>query len=88
MNEHYWMAADCPNCGEKDEMWQYKGARQSNSDWGHPYSCCSDKCGREFATSIKRKQMELESTKLELAQLKSRVARLEKEIREIEEACR
>jgi len=69
MREQYWMAGDCPNCGEKDVMWAYKGARMGSSEWGHNYTCCSDKCGREFLNSAKHKALERQRIKDEMEDL-------------------
>lgn len=52
MNDQYYFAEDCPNCGEKDEYMSWKGARQSSTDWGHGHSCCSDACGKRLAKKI------------------------------------
>jgi hypothetical protein len=55
----YWLAADCPNCGEKNAPDAWKGARHGSTAWGHDFSCCSDKCGIEFRDSPKRWRIEL-----------------------------
>ena len=71
MKDPYWMAADCPNCGEKDAPGQWKGARMGSTAWGHSYSCCSDACGIAFATSPKRYQMEIAALDEEIGSLTS-----------------
>lgn len=48
-NIRYYLTHDCPNCGDSDSEWAWKGARMGSSTWGHDFSCCSDKCGKEFA---------------------------------------
>jgi len=58
-NRQYHFADDCPNCGEKDELNKWKGARMGATKWGHDYLCCSDKCGYEFLNSEKRKKLEI-----------------------------
>ena len=59
MRKLYYWAADCPVCGEKDEEYQYKGARMGSTAWGHDYLCCSDKCGFAFKDSPKRRKMDM-----------------------------
>lgn len=71
----YWMAPDCPNCGQKDEPHTNKGARMGCSDWGHNYSCCSDKCGREFLNSEKHRAMERDRLKQQIAALEHQLKR-------------
>lgn len=75
-SREYWMAADCPNCGEKDEPHAWKGARMSSTAWGHNYSCCSEKCGREFLNSKKHKAMEKSRVELQIEALKSQLKAL------------
>lgn len=52
MERQYWMAHDCPNCGEKDERGQWKGARMGSTAWNHSWACCSDKCGIEWGKKL------------------------------------
>lgn len=59
MKDQYWMAEDCPQCGEKDEEWKWKGARTGSTDWGHKYSCCSEKCGLAYRDNPKRHQRDV-----------------------------
>lgn len=69
----YRMAHSCPNCGQKDEVDQWLGARMSCSSWGHDFVCCSDECGKAFAV----KHEKLEKTKKgrkELADLWEKLA--------------
>jgi len=65
----YLWAADCPNCGEKDEEGEYKGARLNDTRWGHEYSCCSDKCGKEFYHSDKHKKLVITNIEHQMAGL-------------------
>jgi hypothetical protein len=76
MHEPYWLAADCPNCGQKDELEQFKGARLFNSEWGHSYSCCSEACGRAFLNSPQHKAKERERIKREIKQLRAELEEL------------
>ena len=39
-------APSCPNCGKPDS------ARMGSTEWGHGYSCCSDRCGKRLAKRI------------------------------------
>lgn len=55
----YYMAHECPQCGQKDEPWEWRGARMSSTEWQHDFSCCSDECGKAFA----EKHRELVKTK-------------------------
>jgi hypothetical protein len=59
MEKPYLMAHDCPECGAKDAPRAWGGARMLSSQWGHEFSCCSDKCGLAFAV----KHRELEKTR-------------------------
>ena len=79
MNElkHYFLADDCPNCGQKDSEWAWKGARMSSTKWKHNYSCCSDKCGYEFFGSPTHRLLEREKIKREIQILQSRLSELE-----------
>lgn len=68
----YWLAHDCPNCGAKDQRYDYYngswgGARMGSTAWGHSFSCCSDKCGHEFAA----KHAELVKTEAGRAELRA-----------------
>jgi YHS domain-containing protein len=84
-HRQYWMAHDCPQCGQKDAPNTWRGARMSSSCWGHNYSCCSDACGKAFATNPRRFEMERaelieQKSRLEyaIAQCTSRIAELTK----------
>lgn len=79
-NNTYYMANDCPNCGEKDEAWKWKGARMGSTKWGHNYSCCSDKCGFEFLNNPKRKELDRQHIELEILCLKSKLEKLQSSI--------
>lgn len=72
----YYIVEPCPNCGEKDEQWKWKGARMGSTKWGHDYRCCSDKCGFEFLNSPKHKELERQKIEMEIALLSSRLERL------------
>ena len=77
MNKQYYLAADCPNCGQKDAPNAWKGARMSAPVWGHNYPCCSDKCGYEFLNSPKHKAMEKRRIKQQINALKYSLRDLE-----------
>jgi len=70
MREPYYLADDCPNCGQKDSTDAYKGARMGSSAWGHDYACCSEACGVAFENSAKRWQLELHEVDREIKNLK------------------
>ena len=70
------MAADCPQCGQKDEPHKWKGARMGSTSWGHDYMCCSDACGIAFKTNPKRLEMDREK-------IKSKIAALQYELRNL-----
>lgn len=78
--KRYFMAPDCPVCGQKDEEWKWLGARMGSTAWGHNYSCCSDACGIAFKDSSARYQMELQSVEHQIAGLKSKAAELRSKI--------
>lgn len=84
MHEQYWMAADCPNCGEKDIKDRYKGARQHNSTWGHIFPCCSSECGRAFLNNPKRLEMEIELAEMRQRSATNEVAGLRSELKLLE----
>ena len=65
-NEIYYKNDDCPNCGQKDEMWANKGASMGSTTWGHDFLCCSEHCGREFLNSPKHKQLMRERIKAQI----------------------
>lgn len=81
VKHQYWLAADCPNCGEKDSHEAWKGARMSSTAWGHGYSCCSDACGFAFAKSKKRIQKDLDAAKERAACANDEVKLLEWHLR-------
>lgn len=58
-NRQYYMAHDCPHCGDKDAQGKWGGARMSSTEWPHRFTCCSDACGVAFGEKYK----ELEKTK-------------------------
>lgn len=74
----YWLADDCPNCGQKDEINAWKGARMGSTEWGHDYTCCSEKCGREFLNSKKHKSMEKDRVNRQIESLKYQLEQLNK----------
>ena len=59
--EPYYLAEDCPQCGQKDEINKWRGARMGSSSWGHDFSCCSNKCGIAFRDNPKRIEMEIQA---------------------------
>ncbi len=80
----YHFVEDCPNCGEKDELNQWKGARMHSSSWGHPYACCSDACGVALKKSRKLKELTLMDKQIQLSGLRHELSVLEKEIGALE----
>jgi hypothetical protein len=52
-HDEYYIAPDCPNCGEKDSYGAWRGARMGSSKWGHGYPCCSNACGMRLAAKLK-----------------------------------
>lgn len=52
MRERYYLAHDCPQCGDKDSFMAWRGARMSSSSWGHDFLCCSDGCGVKLAKRV------------------------------------
>ena len=74
--KQYWMAEDCPNCGQKDELDKWKGARMGSTSWGHDYMCCSDACGTAFKTNPKR-------LKMDRAKIKSQIKALEYQLKNL-----
>lgn len=79
-SRQYFMANDCPNCGQQDQEGKWLGARMSSSSWGHNYACCSDKCGFEFAKKPARYECELTHVEFQIARLKDEAKRLRSEI--------
>jgi hypothetical protein len=79
-NKGYDWAEDCPNCGQKDEYEQYKGARHGSTAWGHNYMCCSAKCGKEFLNSPTHKMLERSRIKREIQILESQLSSLKREV--------
>jgi len=77
----YWMVQDCPNCGQKDEEGKYLGARMSSTEWGHNYSCCSEKCGREFLNSENHKALERQRIHIRIDLLKAELKSLEAQVK-------
>ncbi len=59
-SKRYWLAEDCPNCGQKDAPNAWRGARMGSTAWGHSFSCCSEACGVAYANSPKRWQQEID----------------------------
>jgi hypothetical protein len=80
MKHQYWLAEDCPNCGERDSLDAWKGARMGSTRWEHGYSCCSEKCGMEYRDSPKRWRRELAAVDGQIASLKSRRREIEKRL--------
>ena len=78
MERPYYLVEPCPNCGQEDEPYKYKGARMGSTTWGHDYACCSEKCGMEFDP----RAHDLQSALMELAAAKSRVKELRKSLAE------
>lgn len=76
-DRQYWLALPCPNCGQKDSHDAWKGARMSSSGWGHNYSCCSHKCGLEYADKLKTS-----NKPDQIAYYQTEIQRLEQELRE------
>lgn len=75
-HKRYYMADDCPNCGQQDKEWEWKGARMGSTTWGHDYMCCSETCGVAFATSPVRREMERKSIQLRISILKDQLSRI------------
>lgn len=46
----------CPSCGKRESATLV-------GDWDHSYPCCSEACGRRYATSSARWQRELEEAR-------------------------
>lgn len=67
MRMPYIMAHDCPECGCKDGIDEWGGARMSCSSWEHDFMCCSDECGKAFA----RKHKIMSETKIGRKQLRA-----------------
>lgn len=63
----------CPMCGQF-------GASMSSTEWGHNWSCCSDKCGHAFRDSPQRARRELESAQINLRLAQAGVERWEREV--------
>lgn len=74
--KQYEMAEDCPQCGQKDEPYKWKGARMGSTSWGHDYMCCSDACGIAFKTNPKRLEMDREKIKFQIAALQYKLRNL------------
>lgn len=74
--KHYWMADDCPHCGQKDEVDKWKGARMGSTSWGHDYMCCSEACGVAFKSNPKRLEMDREKIKSQIRNLQYRLREL------------
>lgn len=79
-HSQYYLAEDCPNCGQQDGPGQWRGARVSSTSWGHGYACCSEQCGVAFATNPKRFEMELERIDGQIAGLQHERRELVKEL--------
>lgn len=83
-SQPYWMAEDCPNCGQKDAVNQWKGARTSGGKGvAHKFSCCSTACLIAFNDSPKRYERERqaalrvrEAINVEIARLDEIIGRL------------
>lgn len=74
--KQYWMDNDCPQCGQKDELNKWKGARMGSTSWGHDYMCCSDACGIEFKTNPKRLEMDKSKIKNQIKALEYQLKNL------------
>ncbi len=68
-HQEYYLANDCPQCGEKDEYGAWKGARQGSTEWGHNFMCCSEACGKRLGIRIRNKMFlpESDSSNLQYA---------------------
>lgn len=69
----YYMAHDCPHCGDKDSPDEWRGARMMSSAWGHDFSCCSESCGQAFAVKY-RELVKTRHGRKELAELWTKLA--------------
>jgi hypothetical protein len=78
-NHIYHFADDCPNCGEKDALNAWKGARMGSTAWGHDYMCCSEKCGMEFFGSRRYAEMERNRIQSEIRLRKAELKMLGKD---------
>jgi len=79
MFKQYFMAKDCPQCGEKDEEGAWKGARMGSTQWGHNFPCCSDECGYAFAKNPKRLEIEIQNNNFRIKAILQENEYLEKE---------
>ena len=80
MYSPYNLVEDCPECGQKDELNKWGGARMSSTEWGHSYSCCSEKCGIAFATNPKRFELELEALDLKKQYTEREIANIKENL--------
>lgn len=71
MRDKYWLAEDCPYCGQKDSEGAWKGARMGSTRWGHSYSCCSEECGQAFLNSEQHIKLEIEKIDWQIEALKT-----------------
>lgn len=77
LGERYWLASDCPECGERDEVGAWKGARMSSTAWGHNYSCCSNTCGYAYLKNPKRLERDKAALRETIAHLQAALSTLE-----------
>lgn len=79
MRHPYYLVEDCPECGEKDEINKWKGARMGSSSWGHNYSCCSERCGLAFRDNPKRIDREIQAEQFNIERAKHNIKALKEE---------
>jgi Zn ribbon nucleic-acid-binding protein len=84
MRREYFMAEDCPQCGQKDEPDRWLGARMGSTMWGHNYSCCSDKCGHAYLTNPKRIERDKAAARERINELRRHAYALERELERTE----
>lgn len=78
--DRYWLAEDCPQCGQKDSDGAWKGARMSSTSWDHSFSCCSEACGIAYRDNPKRFERERAIARERRRSLDAEIERLSEKI--------
>lgn len=75
--ERYWLAEDCPQCGQKDSPGAWKGARVSGgAGVKHDFSCCSTACLLAYNDNPKRYERERKIARAQRDAIDAEIERL------------
>lgn len=79
--DRYWLAEDCPQCGQKDSPGAWKGARVSGgAGVKHRFSCCSEACLLAYNDDPKRIERERELLRSQRRALDGEIERLSEQL--------